>query len=160
MNFRVGHGFDVHRLVVGRPLILGGVEINFAKGLLGHSDADVLLHAIVDALLGAAGLGDIGHAFSPNDPTIEKISSVKILRESFLRVRNLKYNISNIDGTILAEQPKMSPHLKEMIRNIATVCEIKESQVNLKATTTEKLGFVGRKEGVAAEAVILIFKES
>ncbi|MDR1473879.1 MAG: 2-C-methyl-D-erythritol 2,4-cyclodiphosphate synthase [Lactobacillales bacterium] len=159
MNFRVGHGFDVHRLVVERKLILGGVELDFEKGLLGHSDADVLLHAIADALLGAAGLGDIGHAFSPDDSEVEGISSMEILRKSFLRVRDLKYYLSNIDATILAEQPKMKPHLQQMIKNIATVCEIKESQVNLKATTTEKLGFIGRKEGIAAEAVVLIFME-
>jgi 2-C-methyl-D-erythritol 2,4-cyclodiphosphate synthase len=159
MNFRVGHGFDVHRLVAERKLILGGVELDFEKGLLGHSDADVLLHAIADALLGAAGLGDIGHAFSPDDPEVEGISSMEILRKSFLRVRDLKYHLSNVDATILAEQPKMKPHLQQMIKNIATVCEIKESQVNLKATTTEKLGFIGRKEGIAAEAVVLIFME-
>ncbi|MDR0614524.1 MAG: 2-C-methyl-D-erythritol 2,4-cyclodiphosphate synthase [Lactobacillales bacterium] len=159
MNFRVGHGFDVHELVTGRKLILGGLEIDFEKGLLGHSDADVLLHAIADALLGAAGLGDIGHTFLPNDPEIEGISSMDILRKSFLRLHNLGYSISNIDATVLAEQPQMKPYLQTMIKNIATVCEIKESQVNLKATTTEKLGFIGRKEGMAAEAVILIFME-
>ncbi|MDR1521541.1 MAG: 2-C-methyl-D-erythritol 2,4-cyclodiphosphate synthase [Streptococcaceae bacterium] len=157
MNFRVGHGFDVHRLVVARPLILGGVKLNFKKGLLGHSDADVLLHAVSDALLGAASLGDIGQTFPPDDPKIKEISSVEILRNSFLHVHDLGYNISNIDATVLAEQPKMKPYLKEMIKNIATVCEIKESQVNLKATTTERLGFIGRKEGIAAEAVVLIF---
>jgi len=159
MNFRVGHGFDVHELVTGRKLILGGLEIDFERGLLGHSDADVLLHAIADALLGASGLGDIGHAFPPDDPEIEGISSMDILRKSFLRVHNLGYSISNIDATILAEQPKMKPHLQVMIKNIATICEIKRSQVNLKATTTEKLGFIGRKEGMAAEAVVLIFME-
>ncbi|MDR3156402.1 MAG: 2-C-methyl-D-erythritol 2,4-cyclodiphosphate synthase [Lactobacillales bacterium] len=156
MQFRVGQGFDVHPLVEGRKLIIGGVEIDFSKGLLGHSDADVLLHAITDALLGACGLGDIGHAFPPEDSMFKDISSLEILRSSFLRVCSLGYHISNIDATILAEQPKMKPYLQGMIRNIASICEIDESQVNLKATTTEKLGFIGREEGMAAEAVTIV----
>lgn len=156
MQFRVGQGFDVHPLVEERKLIIGGVEIDFSKGLLGHSDADVLLHAITDSLLGACGLGDIGDAFPPEDSRFKDISSLEILRSSFLHVRSLGYQISNIDATILAEQPKMKPYFQGMIRNIARICEINKNQVNLKATTTEKLGFIGREEGIAAEAVTIV----
>lgn len=157
-DFRVGQGYDVHQLVNDRKLIVGGVQIPFDKGLLGHSDADVLLHAITDAILGAAGLGDIGHAFPPNDPSIEGISSSVMLKKSLERIWELGYVINNIDATILAEQPKMKPHLEAMMENIKNICEIEKSRVNLKATTTEKLGFVGRKEGMAAQAVVLLKK--
>jgi len=158
VNFRIGTGFDIHRLVVNRKLVIGGVDLDFSLGLLGHSDADVLLHAITDALLGAAGLGDIGHAFDSNNPDILGISSMKILRESFLRVKSLGYEISNIDTTILAEKPKMKNYLPEMVEKIAGVCEIAKNQVNIKATTTEKMGFIGRNEAIAAQAAVLITK--
>jgi 2-C-methyl-D-erythritol 2,4-cyclodiphosphate synthase len=158
MNFRIGTGYDVHQLVTGRKLIVGGVEIPHELGLLGHSDADVLLHAITDALLGAAGLGDIGHAFPPNDPTIEGISSVEILTHTMNRLKEKGYAVGNIDATILAERPKMKPHLEKMKAIIARVCEIEVDAVNVKATTTEKLGFVGCEEGMASEAVALIYK--
>ncbi|SJZ36320.1 2-C-methyl-D-erythritol 2,4-cyclodiphosphate synthase [Pilibacter termitis] len=158
-SFRIGHGIDVHQLVENRKCIIGGVEIPYELGLLGHSDADVLLHAITDAILGAAALGDIGHAFPPDDKSIEGISSGVMLEKSFSRVKSLGYKVSNIDATILAEAPKMKPYLEEMKENIAKICEIEREQVNVKATTTEKLGFIGRKEGIAAEAVCLLVKE-
>ena len=153
---RIGHGFDVHRLVAGRKLVVGGVEIAHDKGLLGHSDADVLLHAICDALLGAAALGDIGHHFPDSDPKYRGIDSRELLRHvgSLLKDRGLK--ASSIDATIIAEAPRMAPHAAQMVANIASDLGIDPGRVNVKATTTEGLGFTGRGEGIAAHAVCLL----
>jgi 2-C-methyl-D-erythritol 2,4-cyclodiphosphate synthase len=153
---RIGQGFDVHALVEGRKLIIGGVEIPYAKGLEGHSDADVLLHAICDALLGAAGLGDIGKHFPDTDPRYRGIDSRKLLRfvVSLMEKTNLK--VVNIDATIIAQEPRMAPHVPRMIANIAEDLGISAAAINVKATTTEHLGFAGRGEGIAAQAVVLI----
>ncbi len=157
MNFRIGTGFDVHQLVEGRKLIIGGVEIAHGKGLLGHSDADVLLHAICDALLGAAALGDIGKHFPDTDPAFKGADSRVLLRSVVERLRANRYVIGNIDATIMAQAPKMAPHIAAMRQHIAEDCLVAVDAVNVKATTTEKLGFVGREEGIAAEAVALIY---
>jgi len=153
---RIGQGFDVHALVTGRKLIIGGVEIPYEKGLEGHSDADVLIHAVCDALLGAAGLGDIGTHFPDSDARYKGIDSRKLLYEvrQLLRERNL--HVVNIDTTIIAQEPKMAPHIPAMRVNLAADLGIDTEAVNIKAKTTEKLGFVGRGEGIAAEAVVLI----
>ncbi len=156
MSFRIGHGFDVHRLVVGRKCILGGVEIAHEKGLDGHSDADVLLHAICDALLGAAGLGDIGKHFPPSDAQYKGIDSRQLLRHVVNLLQLNGFKIANIDATVICEAPKLSPHTAQMCANIAADCNVALNQINVKATTTEKLGFTGRGEGIAAEAVCLI----
>ena len=153
---RIGHGLDVHQLVEGRKCIIGGVEIPHEKGLLGHSDADVLLHAICDALLGAAGLGDIGRHFPDTDAQYKGADSRALLREVIELLKKSGYAVGNIDATIIAQAPKMAPHIQRMCLNIAADCGIEVSQVNVKATTTEKLGFTGRGEGIAAEAVCLI----
>ncbi len=153
---RIGHGYDVHRLVDGRKLILGGVEVPHSLGLLGHSDADVLLHAIMDALLGAAALGDIGHLFPDTDPAYEGISSVLLLKTVGERIAGAGYAISNIDATVIAQKPKLAPHIPAMRKVVAETLGIQEGQVNLKATTEEHLGFSGREEGIAAHAVCLI----
>jgi 2-C-methyl-D-erythritol 2,4-cyclodiphosphate synthase len=153
---RVGHGFDVHQLVEGRSCIIGGVDIPYEKGLDGHSDADVLLHAICDALLGAAGLGDIGKHFPNTDARYKDIDSRQLLQHVKKLVCAKHYNIVNIDATIMAEAPKLSPYTDQMCLNIAADCDILRDAVNVKATTTEKLGFTGRGEGIAAEAVCLI----
>jgi 2-C-methyl-D-erythritol 2,4-cyclodiphosphate synthase len=153
---RIGQGFDVHQLVPGRPLIIGGVQLPFDKGLLGHSDADVLLHAITDALLGAAGLGDIGHLFPDTDPTFAGADSQELLRQAYQEVQTCGFTIGNIDCTILAERPKMKPYLSEMKQNIAQACQIEVAQINLKATTMEKMGFIGHEEGLGAIAVALL----
>lgn len=153
---RVGEGFDVHALVVGRPLIIGGVHIPFDKGLAGHSDADVLLHAICDALLGAAALGDIGRHFPDSDDRYAGADSRQLLREVGAKVLQAGYLISNIDSTIIAQLPKMAPHIAFMVGNIANDLGIDASQVNVKAKTTERLGFTGRGEGIAANAVVLL----
>lgn len=153
---RIGHGYDVHRLVSGRKLILGGVEIAHPLGLLGHSDADVLLHAICDAILGAVGEGDIGRHFPDTDPRFKGIDSRKLLLETLNIARSRHYVVSNIDTTILAQRPKLAPHIRAMVENIAADCEVDIRQVNVKATTTEELGFVGREEGIAAHAVVLM----
>ncbi|MCQ2547596.1 MAG: 2-C-methyl-D-erythritol 4-phosphate cytidylyltransferase [Clostridia bacterium] len=153
---RVGTGFDVHQLVEGRDLILGGVKIGYEKGLLGHSDADVLLHAIMDALLGAAGLGDIGKHFPDSDDKYKGISSIKLLEHVAGLLKENGFTVGNIDGTLIAQAPKISPYVGEMVTNIAKALNIDEKQVNIKGTTTEKLGFTGRGEGIAAEAVALI----
>jgi 2-C-methyl-D-erythritol 2,4-cyclodiphosphate synthase len=153
---RVGHGFDVHRLVVGRKCIIGGVDIPYEKGLDGHSDADVLLHAICDALLGAAGLGDIGKHFPPTDMRFKGIDSRELLRQVVHLLKEKGYGVQNIDATVICEQPKLSTHTPTMQANIATDCDVDLSAINVKATTTEKLGFTGRGEGIAAEAVCLI----
>jgi len=153
---RIGSGFDVHQLVAGRKLIIGGVEIAYEKGLLGHSDADVLLHAICDALLGAAALGDIGRHFADTDTKYKNIDSRILLREVARLVANAGFRIGNVDATIIAQAPKMAPHIEEMVENIASDLGIAINAVNVKATTTEKLGYTGRGEGIAAEAVALL----
>jgi 2-C-methyl-D-erythritol 2,4-cyclodiphosphate synthase len=156
---RVGQGYDVHQLVEGRKLTIGGVEIPYEKGLLGHSDADVLLHAISDALLGAAALGDIGRHFSDADAKFKNIDSRILLRETLHLVREQGYRVGNVDATIIAQAPKMAPHIFQMVDNIAADLRIERSAVNVKATTTEKLGFAGRGEGIAAQAVVLLLAE-
>jgi len=153
---RIGTGYDVHRLVEDRKLILGGVEIPFEKGLLGHSDADVLLHAICDALLGAAALGDIGRHFPDTNPAFKDIDSQILLQHVGLLLQEKGYSIVNIDSTIIAQRPKMAPFIDIMTANIARVLAIDPDQVNVKATTTEELGWEGRGEGIAAQAVTLI----
>jgi 2-C-methyl-D-erythritol 2,4-cyclodiphosphate synthase len=153
---RVGQGFDVHQLVEGRKLIIGGVDIPYEKGLLGHSDADVLLHAICDALLGAAALGDIGLHFSDSDAKYKDIDSRELLREVARLVANEGFRIGNIDATLIAQAPKMAPHIPQMVQNIASDLGIAMNAVNVKATTTEKLGYTGRSEGIAAQAVALL----
>jgi len=153
---RIGQGFDVHQLVAGRKLIVGGVEIPYDKGLLGHSDADVLLHAICDALLGAAALGDIGKHFADTDAKFKNIDSRILLREVARLVNNAGFRVGNIDATIIAQMPRMAPHIGKMVENIAADLGIPMKAVNVKATTTEKLGFTGRGEGIAAEAVTLL----
>lgn len=156
--FRVGHGFDVHQLVSGRKCIIGGVEIAYEKGLLGHSDADVLLHAICDALLGAAALGDIGKYFPDTDPRYKGIDSRALLRRVANLVHTEGYQIGNIDATIIAQAPRMAPHIAAMVANIAADTALAITAVNVKATTTEQLGFTGRGEGIAAEAVCLLLR--
>lgn len=151
--FRIGHGFDVHALVVGRKLIVGGVEIPFERGLLGHSDADVLLHAICDALLGAAGLGDIGKHFPDTSEAYRGADSRVLLRSVMEMVAAAGYRVGNVDATIIAQAPRMAPHIPSMRSNVAADLGVDESCVNIKATTTERLGFTGRGEGIAAEAV-------
>jgi 2-C-methyl-D-erythritol 2,4-cyclodiphosphate synthase len=152
----VGQGFDVHQLVSGRKCIIGGVEIPFHKGLDGHSDADVLLHAIADAILGAAGLGDIGQHFPNTDPSIKDIDSRDILKKVILLIQEKKYSIINIDATVICELPKLAPYIDRMKNNIALDCHLDIQAVNVKATTTETLGFTGRGEGIAAQAICLI----
>ncbi|MBW0155810.1 MAG: 2-C-methyl-D-erythritol 2,4-cyclodiphosphate synthase [Candidatus Methylopumilus sp.] len=153
---KVGQGFDVHQLVSGRRCIIGGVEIPFHKGLDGHSDADVLLHAIADAILGAAGLGDIGQHFPNTDPSIKDIDSRDILKKVILLIQEKKYSIINIDATVICELPKLAPYIDRMKNNIALDCGLDIKAVNVKATTTETLGFTGRGEGIAAQAICLI----
>jgi 2-C-methyl-D-erythritol 2,4-cyclodiphosphate synthase len=153
---RIGQGFDVHQLVTGRKLIIGGVDIPFEKGLLGHSDADVLLHAICDAILGAAALGDIGKHFADTDAKYKDIDSRILLRVVAQKVAESGYKIGNVDATIIAQAPKMAPHIPLMVTNIAVDLGIAQSAVNVKATTTEKLGYTGRGEGIAAQAVALL----
>lgn len=155
---RIGQGFDVHAFCEGRPLIIGGVTIPYEKGLLGHSDADVLLHAITDALLGAAGEGDIGKHFPDTDPAYKDADSKRLLSDSWVMVQNKGYRLGNIDCTIIAQKPKMLPHIEEMRSVIAGIFAVPADQINVKATTTEKLGFPGREEGIAAQAVVLIEK--
>ena len=154
--FRIGQGYDCHALVPGRPLVLGGVTIPHRAGLLGHSDADALLHAITDALFGAAALGDIGRHFPDTDERFRGADSRALLREAGQRVRDAGYEIGNIDATIIAQAPKMAPHLPGMIANIASDLGLEASQVNLKAKTNERLGWEGREEGIAAQAVALL----
>ena len=153
---RIGQGFDAHQLVEGRKLIIGGVEIFYDKGVLGHSDADVLLHAICDALLGAAALGDIGRHFSDTDTKFKNIDSRILLREVARMVTNAGFRIGNLDATIIAQAPKMAPHIPRMVENIAADVGVAVNAVNVKATTTERLGFSGRGEGIAAQAVALL----
>ena len=153
---RIGHGYDVHRLVEGRPLILGGVTVPHEKGLLGHSDADVLAHAVSDALLGAAALGDIGSHFPDTDPAFKGADSLKLLSSVCKKLTAADYRIENIDATILAQRPKLRPYIDTMRENLASACGISISQINVKATTEEKLGFTGAEEGMAAHAVCLL----
>lgn len=150
---RVGMGYDVHKLVEGRALILGGVEIPYEKGLLGHSDADVLLHAIMDALLGAAALGDIGKHFPDSDPAYKGISSMKLLEHVGTLLEEKNYVVGNIDATIIAQRPKMAPHIPAMRENIAKALQISVEQINVKATTEEGLGFTGSGEGISSQAI-------
>ncbi|MBM7569429.1 2-C-methyl-D-erythritol 2,4-cyclodiphosphate synthase [Paenibacillus sacheonensis] len=156
---RVGQGFDVHQLVEGRPCIIGGVTIPYERGLLGHSDADVLLHAISDAVLGALGLGDIGKHFPDTDPAFKDADSVKLLQHIWGLIKERGYKLGNVDATIIAQRPKMLPYIPQMVDVIAGALEAEESsQVNVKATTTEQLGFAGRGEGIAAQAVVCLVK--
>lgn len=156
MSMRIGHGFDVHGLVVGRKLIVGGVEIPYHLGLAGHSDADVLLHAICDALLGAAGLGDIGRHFPDTDAGYAGIDSRRLLRAVVNLLQERGYEVVNVDATIIAQAPRMAPHIPQMANHVAADLGIPADRINIKATTTEKLGFTGRGEGIAAEAVCLL----
>ncbi len=158
MQIRVGQGFDVHRWVAGRPLCLGGVQIPHEQGLLGHSDADVLLHAIMDALLGGAGLGDIGHHFPDTDPRYRGIDSRELLAMVHESLRVRQWAVGNLDATVICQRPKLAPHMSAMVQEIARILQISPEQVNIKATTTEGLGFTGRNEGVAAQAVVLLVK--
>lgn len=156
MNFRIGSGYDVHQLVIGRKLIIGGVTISHEKGLKGHSDADVLVHAVCDAMLGGAGLGDIGEHFPDTDSRFKGISSITLMEQCRSLILKKGYEVGNIDATIFAERPKMSPHKNEMRQNLATAAGVSLDQVNIKATTTEGLGFEGRGEGIGAHAVVLL----
>ena len=156
---RIGYGYDVHKLVEGRKLIIGGVDIPYEKGLLGHSDADVLLHAVMDSLLGAAALGDIGKHFPDTDPKYKGISSMLLLEYTYQMMKKEGYQIGNIDSLILCEEPKMAPHIAKMKDNVARVLHCDITQVNIKATRGEKMGFVGRKEGIVAQSVVLLNKE-
>lgn len=156
MNMRIGQGFDVHALVEGRKLVIGGVTIPFDRGLAGHSDADVLLHAVCDALIGAAGLGDIGRHFPDTDPRYQGIDSRRLLRAVAQLLAEHRFVVSNVDATIIAQAPKMAPHIPAMCANIAADLALTPDCVNIKAKTAEKLGFAGRGEGIVAEAVALI----
>ena len=157
---RIGHGYDVHRLVEGRKLILGGVDIPHTLGLLGHSDADVLTHAIMDALLGAAALGDIGKLFPDTDPAYKGADSLLLAKEVIRRVRAAGYEVGNIDATVIAQKPKLAPHIPSMRQKIAAALSIPECDVNVKATTEEKLGFTGEELGISAHAVCLLTKKA
>ena len=156
MTMRIGHGYDVHRLVEGRKLILGGVEVPHTLGLLGHSDADVLTHAVMDALLGAAALGDIGRHFPDTDPAYAGADSLKLLDHVVELLEEKGYQVGNVDATILAQKPKMAPYIEKMRDNLAARMKVEPDQVNVKATTEEKLGFTGAEEGIAAHAVALL----
>lgn len=156
---RVGQGFDVHQLVAGRPCIIGGVTIPYEKGLLGHSDADVLLHAVTDAILGALGLGDIGKHFPDTDPEYKDADSLKLLEHVWSLAKEKGYRLGNIDSTIIAQQPKMASYIPQIAEVLAKVLEAEVSQVNVKATTTEQLGFVGRGEGIAAQSIVCLVQD-
>lgn len=158
MKFRIGHGYDVHRLVENRKLIIGGVDIPHTKGLLGHSDADVLTHSICDALLGAAAFGDIGKHFPDNDNRYKNADSLILLQKVCILIRSEGYEISNIDSTILAQAPKLRPYIDEMRKNLAEAMNLSIEDISIKATTEEKLGFTGNEEGISAHAVALIYK--
>ena len=153
---RIGYGYDVHKLVKNRKLILGGVDIPYEKGLLGHSDADVLIHAIIDSILGAAALRDIGYHFPDSDEKYRGVSSIFLMKETAKLLKNAGFEISNIDSTIVAQQPKLLPYIPQMIKNMAEALAIREDQINVKGKTEEKLGFTGNGEGMKAEAVCLI----
>jgi len=156
--FRIGQGYDVHQLVENRPLIIGGISIPFHKGLLGHSDADVLLHTIADACLGAIGAGDIGKHFPDTDPNFKDADSAVLLQHVWKLIKKEGYTLGNIDCTVIAQKPKMAPYIEQIRIRVAELLEGSVSQVNIKATTTEKLGFTGREEGIAAQAVVLLTK--
>jgi 2-C-methyl-D-erythritol 2,4-cyclodiphosphate synthase len=156
--FRIGQGFDVHQLIEGRPLIIGGVTIPYEKGLLGHSDADVLLHTVADACLGAIGAGDIGKHFPDTDPDFKDADSAKLMEHVWQLVKEQGYELVNADCTIIAQQPKMAPYIEQMKQRIAELLEGDSQQINVKATTTEKLGFTGRGEGIASQVVVLLKK--
>jgi 2-C-methyl-D-erythritol 2,4-cyclodiphosphate synthase len=156
MSVRIGNGFDVHALAAGRALVIGGVTIPFDRGLLGHSDADVLLHAIANAILGALALGDLGRHFPDTDPQLKDADSRQLLRQVFALVSTRGYGIGNVDATVIAQAPKLAPHIDTMRRNIAEDLQCDVSQVSVKATTTESLGFTGREEGIAALATALL----
>lgn len=158
MKFRIGHGYDVHRLVENRKLIIGGVDIPHTKGLLGHSDADVLTHSICDALLGAAAFGDIGKHFPDNDNRYKNADSLILLQKVCILIRSEGYEISNIDSTILAQAPKLRPYIDEMRKNLAEAMNLSIEDISIKATTEEKLGFTGNEEGISAHSVALIYK--
>ena len=158
MNIRIGNGYDIHQLVGERPLILGGVTIPHSLGLLGHSDADVLTHAIMDALLGALAMGDIGHYFPPSDPQWKGADSLVLLKQVLSLIQSQGWNIGNLDSTIVAEQPKLKLHLKSLRSTLAQTMAIEMEQISIKATTNEKLGAVGREEGICAYAVVLLVK--
>lgn len=153
---RIGYGFDTHKLVKNRPLIIGGVEVPFEKGLYGHSDADVLLHAITDAILGAVALGDIGQHFPDNDPAYKDANSRVLLKHCYELVKNEGFEIGNIDATVIAERPKLMPHIKKIRETIAVDLGLSLDQISVKATTSEKMGFVGREEGISATATALL----
>ncbi|WP_067842550.1 2-C-methyl-D-erythritol 2,4-cyclodiphosphate synthase [Amphibacillus sediminis] len=156
--FRIGQGFDVHAFADDRPCIIGGIEIPYQRGLLGHSDADVLLHTIADACLGAIGAGDIGKHFPDTDPVFEGADSADLLAQTWTMVQNEGYQLVNLDCTVIAQQPKLNPFIDAIKENIARILKAETNQINVKATTTEQLGFTGREEGIAAQAVILITK--
>ena len=156
MKIRIGQGFDVHAFAENRELILGGIKVPYHLGLAGHSDADVLIHAICDALLGAACLGDIGHHFPDTDPTLEGVDSTVLLKKVNENIQKLGFSIGNIDATVIAQKPKLAEYIQPMRSRLAEVLAIDESDINIKATTTEKLGFTGRGEGIAAQAVVLL----
>lgn len=157
---RIGYGYDVHQLVEGRPLIIGGIDLVHDKGLLGHSDADVLLHAITDAILGAVSLGDIGKFFPDDDPKYKGADSKILLKDAYQHVLDLGYEIGNLDATIIAEKPKFRPHIDAMRESIANVLNTDIFNVNVKATTNEKMGYLGRQEGIQAQAVVLLLKKT
>jgi len=159
MNLRIGHGYDVHRLVDGRDLILGGVNIPWKLGLLGHSDADVLTHAVMDAILGAAAMGDIGMLFPDNDPTYKGADSLALLTEVMRKVREAGFEVMNVDATVLAQAPKLSPHKQQMRQNLADAAGLDVSQVSVKATTEEGLGWTGSSEGMAVHALALLTRK-
>lgn len=160
MILRIGHGYDVHRLVPGRPLILGGVQVPCELGLLGHSDADVLLHAVCDAILGALGRGDIGRHFPDSDPAYQGISSLLLLTQVMELATAAGYRLGNLDVTVIAQRPRLAPYVPAMVETVARVCRAEVGRLNIKATTTEGLGFEGRGEGIAAAAVVLLERES
>ena len=153
---RIGHGFDVHRLTPARALVLGGVTIPYELGLLGHSDADVLLHAVCDAILGALGLGDIGRHFPDTDPAYQGADSMLLLKQVIALAQARGYQVSNLDTTIVAQRPKLAPYLAQMVTNLAGVCNTSDDAINVKATTTEQLGYTGRGEGISAHAVVML----
>ena len=159
-EFRVGIGYDIHPLVPGRKLILGGVEIAFEKGLFGHSDADVLIHAIMDAIIGALGLGDIGEHFPDSDPTYKDVSSLILLSKVEELLSSSRFRVVNVDSVIIAEAPKLSPYIGEMRRKLASVLKVEEERINIKATTNEKIGDIGEGKAIASQAVVLLVRES
>jgi len=159
-EFRVGIGYDIHPLVPGRKLILGGVEIAFEKGLFGHSDADVLIHAIMDAIIGALGLGDIGKHFPDSDPTYKDISSLILLSKVEELLSSSRFRVVNVDSVIIAEAPKLSPYIGEMRRKLASVLKVEEERINIKATTNERIGDIGEGKAIASQAVVLLVSES